>query len=1159
MFCTFLAESFSGGAFERLFVKIPLVHYDRKGYLVSDYADDTLYQAIGDSKLQTILSPSRRTVYYNKIANAGEWRWTPNGQSWAKKIGKGCMLEGVDITTDLSNENTFYVSCDDWYPNSETPPWDNFWKTHKIPSGINSIKKITSNILDPAFGQNGTLISPANETTSVTFSNIKEIKSRNHPIYGDVIYVLDKGLGQIIVIGTDGSLINQIGAPTVFPNLENNTDTTIKSLFTSIGSSADLGFGFYQAYDKTEPFTNITATPAGAVGECDSSGCLPFSIRENGHLEMENISISASTRKISSSRPSYDIVIANQDTDWPSAIRFVKNYFTADINSQTCSLRYVVIFSESMDDWDKTNDDTDYLTNQLGLQFIIVTDKIQEFDSWNATRTAVRVSSSSLATPTDTPEGIVLNSSRIINIIKGIVIPSAGSQTSAEQSYTAPIIDENNIYLSSFEAYQNKEWDGFVRKYTLDPVTKRAGTVTWNASFPSSRNIWTVFPNTLTTTNNFVSANSDAIIPLFTRFGRTISSFSHCTGTTNAEGLINFIRGQDHFDYDGNGNCSEVRGNMLSDIYHSQLVVVGPPDANIDSIRNNEESFWRNANSYGTFKTDQASREKMAYVASNSGLLHAFNDISGEEEWAFLPPFVAGLMPTIFTETSNESRPIFSLDGSPVVHDTFFNDEWRTVLIIPYGRGGAGFSALNITDPDSPTHLYSVYHDTDSQIIHYMTGTEYNSYNYTDVPANLDFQKLGETWSNPKVVFYNDETNDRLGLVMGAGYIDPNNTSDRTEIGNAVFVLDINNGTIIREIPIVDNKETFVERCSRFHKDENGIWQYGPFRCVTPPPINLIRSSTPNTPLIVKQNPDPINGTYYKGAMVYINDIEGSVHKINLTDAPIPVNLLYGSAPDIDLYGVNTIYGITDNHKHTFNTTNGRLKNRRNLMFHPLEAAYFTARDNNRYLWFFTGTGDGNDMERTTFGEGIQTSPVKNILIGMKDTNQRFAVSYNMTKCDVEPTSLDSNADRTEGCQPDVHILKNRYEGWNWQINMGSHKLSGTPIVNNGTVYFPIYKPATGNCDTGSGYICATRADNGMTNAVLTGYTWDAHFESDDIEKYFMGSGRLAGYGKISKITAKEGYLIYSNSINPSGSSNTMKIKSLLGNGKKIVINSYQK
>ena len=1191
MFCTFLGVDSNNA--ERLFVRVLLMPTDRPGVLVSDYDDDTSYKIYKPTSLTDLGEDDKITpLSFLKIKNAGGWKWVQNGSGYQKKIGKGCMREGVDITTDLSDEYTFYVSCDDWGPDHNGKSnWDSFWATSQIPPNINSIKKITTeqysltncgvggwkdntsaffksrypqyscgsskavsqnstapylpadglDLLNKNFGVNGTLRTATDGTDSVTFSNIKEIKSRRHPFYGEVIYVLDKGLNQIIVIGTDGSLKSQIGVAPIFSNLKNNTDTTIKSLFTSIGSSADLGFGFYQAYDKTEPFTNITDTPAGALGECDSSGCLAFSIRENGHLVMENISISAPTLKISSSDPVYDIDIANQDTDWPSAIRFVKNYFIADINSLTCSLRYVVIFSETLNDWDKTNDATDYLTNQLGIQFIIVTDKTQDFDGWNATRSAVQISSSSIDTPTDTPEGIVLNSTRIIDAIKAIVIP-AGSQTSAEQSYTAPVIDENNIYLSSFEAYQNTEWDGFVRKYTLDLTTKRAGTLTWDASFPISRNIWTVFPDTPTNKNNFVSTNLTKINSLFTRFGKTISSFSHCTSTTNAEGLINFIRGQDHFDYDKNGNCSEVRGNMLSDIYHSQLVVVGPPDANIDSIRDNEESFWRNANSYGTFKTDQASREKMVYVASNSGLLHAFNDISGEEEWAFLPPFVAGIMPSIFTDTSNESNPIFSLDGSPVVHDTFFNNVWRTVLIIPYGRGGAGFSALNITDPDSPSHLYSVYHDADNERIHYMTGTTYNSYNYTDVPANLDFQKLGETWSNPKVVFYNDGTIDRLGLVMGAGYIDPNNMSDRTEIGNAVFVLDINDGTMIKNIPIEDFLYKTGGGCGGWGVRRDALGNYLGSYCSSPIPEvieNNIRNSTPNTPLIIKQNPDPINGTNYKGAVVYINDIEGSVHKINLTNISIP---------QIEaLYDVNTIYGIKNNHKHTGNTTNGRSANRRNLMFHPLDAAYITDSNNDKKIWFFTGTGDGNDMNNTT-------SDFNNILIGMKDTNITFN-KWNtivMKECSTVVNfdgTGNSIKERTEGCQPYLHAIKNFNEGKNWQINIGSQKLSGAPIANNGTVYFPIYKPdATAICDTGRGYICATRIDNGL-----------ADIKGEDAEEYFIGSGRLAGYGKISKILAKEGYLIYSNSINLPGSTNTMKIKSLLGNGKKIVVNSYQK
>ena len=36
-------------------------------------------------------------------------------------------------------------------------------------------------------------------------------------------------------------------------------------------------------------------------------------------------------------------------------------------------------------------------------------------------------------------------------------------------------------------------------------------------------------------------------------------------------------------------------------------------------------------------------------------------------------------------------------------------------LMIPYGRGGAGFSVLDVTDPDAPLHLYSVLNDTTKQ------------------------------------------------------------------------------------------------------------------------------------------------------------------------------------------------------------------------------------------------------------------------------------------------------------------------------------------------------------------------------------------------------------------------------------------------------------
>ena len=42
--------------------------------------------------------------------------------------------------------------------------------------------------------------------------------------------------------------------------------------------------------------------------------------------------------------------------------------------------------------------------------------------------------------------------------------------------------------------------------------------------------------------------------------------------------------------------------------------------------------------------------------------------------------------------------------------------EWRTILFVPYGRGGSGFSVLDVTNPiildgKGPIHLFSVYND----------------------------------------------------------------------------------------------------------------------------------------------------------------------------------------------------------------------------------------------------------------------------------------------------------------------------------------------------------------------------------------------------------------------------------------------------------------
>ena len=92
----------------------------------------------------------------------------------------------------------------------------------------------------------------------------------------------------------------------------------------------------------------------------------------------------------------------------------------------------------------------------------------------------------------------------------------------------------------------------------------------------------------------------------------------------------------------------EIRQHVLGDIYHSQIVEVGAPSANTNYTNNNQESFWRVMNNYSNFASDNENREGVLYAGANDGMLHAFSAETGREVWAFVPPFIAAKLPTIF-------------------------------------------------------------------------------------------------------------------------------------------------------------------------------------------------------------------------------------------------------------------------------------------------------------------------------------------------------------------------------------------------------------------------------------------------------------------------------------------------------------------------------
>ena len=195
------------------------------------------------------------------------------------------------------------------------------------------------------------------------------------------------------------------------------------------------------------------------------------------------------------------------------------------------------------------------------------------------------------------------------------------------------------MYQAQFAYEQFGEWQGTILRKRLNPD----GTVdhdpdtegNWDAgeeirkqAVADERNIWTAMPDSdyFGNWNNFKTANVDSIERLFGILGYNIQDYhntsSNCSGTTGVEdgigddlkGLINFARGTDYFDYNGNCNITETRSHVLGDIYHSQLVEIGPPDASVDFTGANEEAYFRASNGYQGFKSKHKNRKKIIYA-----------------------------------------------------------------------------------------------------------------------------------------------------------------------------------------------------------------------------------------------------------------------------------------------------------------------------------------------------------------------------------------------------------------------------------------------------------------------------------------------------------------------------------------------------------------
>ena len=243
----------------------------------------------------------------------------------------------------------------------------------------------------------------------------------------------------------------------------------------------------------------------------------------------------------------------------------------------------------------------------------------------------------------DTPEEL---KSELTSKIRQII---ADKLAFTAPSITATIQEGGALYQAQFAYEQFGEWKGTLLRKKIDgegnvehQTSKPNPYNNWSAAVEikgqskatdveDSRKIWTAMPGATYYNNwdNFNVSNTSAITNLFDILGYTVQDYHHSNSTCTSvgvdgnkddiTGLINYMKGVDYFDYDGDCNVTEVRDHVMGDIYHSQLIEVGPPDANLDFSNSNEEAYHRSINNYAGFMTKHANRKNIIYAGSNSG------------------------------------------------------------------------------------------------------------------------------------------------------------------------------------------------------------------------------------------------------------------------------------------------------------------------------------------------------------------------------------------------------------------------------------------------------------------------------------------------------------------------------------------------------------
>ena len=326
-------------------------------------------------------------------------------------------------------------------------------------------------------------------------------------------------------------------------------------------------------------------------------------------------------------------------------------------------------------------------------------------------------------------------------------------------------------------------------------------------------NITGTFQNgeTLTGTDSGATATAGTItadsVPYtdktgFFRAGETVTGgTSGAVGTIANAGtteVIQYIRGADVYDEDGDNTTSDNRAIICGDPLHSEPAVV----------------------SYGDIDDDSATEDKvMVFFGANDGMLHAVNDEDGTEAWSFVPPDLLPGLKNIIEASEHQ----YYVDSSPAVLVKDYNgngivDTTSTTvnsiiypadivyLVCGERKGGTSYFALDVTDPTTPKFLWRIAQTA---------GTP---------AATTIIPELGETWSTPQFgVVKTSELDTDTGtdvVFIGGGYSEDNSK------GRCILAINAETGEVLKEFTVADDTSmtySIPSKLFTLDRDYNGF------------------------------------------------------------------------------------------------------------------------------------------------------------------------------------------------------------------------------------------------------------------------------------------------------------------------------------------------